>query len=253
MKYDRLQNMSEYVSRKDFVSLDELCAVFEVSKNTVRRDVTELVSQGFIEKVYGGVRTITQYSDVLITFSERARKYAAEKEYIAEIAARHVKDNDVIFIDSGTTTLLMLPHIRQCSNITLLTNNLHVINQCIAYPGLKTIAFGGQLNTKTASFSANYCAMDNLRSFNIMKAFMAATGVSIEKGATNSSLEERTIKASIVQQSDTCFLLADATKFGHSALLTYADLSRFQHVITNRKPPTEYVEYFKSRGTLLAY
>lgn len=245
MKYSRLQNMEEYVLKKDFVSLDELCSVFERSKNTIRRDVSELVKSGAIEKVYGGVRAAKPPSNTLLSFSERTIKRSSEKQHIGALAARFVRENDVIFIDSGTTALNIIPYISHLHDVTILTNNLHAIHCCMEYPQLNTIAFGGQLNTKTASFSSNFCSLGNLQSFNINKAFMAATGVSIEKGATNSSPGELAIKKSIMEKSDTRFLVVDSTKFNHSALLTYAELSAFQYIVTDRTPPELYGTYLR--------
>lgn len=251
MKYTRLPEMEEYILKRDFVSLDELCSVFEISKNTIRRDVAELLKNGAVEKVYGGVRALKPSGGVLLSYNERTVKHAEEKQAIGRAAAAFVEDNDIIFIDSGTTALTILPHLAEYNNVTVLTNNLHAANQCMDYPELTTISFGGQLNIATASFSANFLDMDNLKSFNVTKAFMTATGVSLEKGATNSSPGELPIKKSMVENSGTCILMADSTKFGHAALLTYAELCRFQYVITDKKPAREYLDYFKEHDVKL--
>lgn len=251
MKYDRQRELGDYVQKRDFVSLDELCEVFGISKNTIRRDVAQLVKAGMLEKVYGGVRAAAHQNDSLVSFSDRTVKSADEKQVIGEMAARFVQDGDIIFIDSGTTTVYLLPFIAGRTGVSVLSNSLHVLTRCMEYPSLNTISFGGQLNPKTASFSANFCALDNLQRFTINKAFMAATGVSIERGATNSTPGELEIKRSIVKQSDECFLLADASKFGYSALLTYAELDEFQYVVTNKEPPADYKAYFEAHDIKL--
>lgn len=245
MKYNRQRELEEYVSKRDFVSLDELCQMFDKSKNTIRRDVAELVKAGAMEKVYGGVRAVKTPADSLLSFTDRTIKHSEEKEHIGALAAPFVKEGDVIFVDSGTTVLQLIPHIAALSGITVLSNNLHVLTCCMEYPSLNTISFGGQLNPETASFSSNFCSLDNLRRFNINKAFMAATGVSVSKGATNSSPGELPIKRSIVENSDECFLLVDAAKFDHAALLTYAELDQFQYVVTDKAPPAAYLTFFE--------
>lgn len=250
MKYTRLRDMEEYILQRDYVSLRELCEVFNKSINTVRRDVAELLPGGTVEKVYGGVRAAKPPSGKLLSFTERTVKRGEEKKVIGRLAARFVREGDVIFLDSGTTTLHLIPHIT-AMGVTVLTNNLHALNASMEHPHLKVISFGGQLDCDTASLSANFCNLDYLRSFNVNKAFMAATGVSIERGATNSSYGELTIKKTIVENSDECFLLADTTKYGHSALLTYAGLERFQTLITDRAPPPEYGAYLAERGIRL--
>ncbi len=252
MKFTRLSSMEEYILSRDFVSLDELCSVFGKSKSTVRRDVSDLVSNGLIEKVYGGVKAV-KHSRKLVSFSERIIKMPDEKLVIGKLAAEYVEDGDIIFIDSGTTTLNMIPFLANVGNITVLTNSMYVINRCMEYPNLKIISFGGLLNLETASFTADYCSLDHIKRFNIRKAFMAATGVSIENGATNASPGEMNIKNLITKISDTCFLLVDATKFDRSALLTYADLPDFRYVITDRKPPDTYISFFAEHNIICRF
>ncbi|MDR1534248.1 MAG: DeoR/GlpR family DNA-binding transcription regulator [Planctomycetota bacterium] len=247
MKYPRLREVEEYVLKRDFVSLDELCHTFGKSKNTIRRDVSELVKNGAFEKVYGGVRTIKTPMVIKQSFVDRSAMYQAGKQSIGALAARFVADNDIVFLDSGTTTLHMLPHLAERSNVTLLTNNLHAINFCLEHPNINAISLGGQLNPATASFSSNYSPVDHLENFNIFKAFMAATGVSIEKGATN-TVGELAIKKKIMERSDVCYLLVDSSKFDRSALLTYAELSAFHCVVTDTEPPARYLTFFRDNG-----
>jgi len=251
MKVSRLNQIKEYVLSKEYVSLDELCQVFDRSKNTIRRDIGELTHSGTIQKVYGGVKAVKQEAPPLISFQDRNVKNVAQKRKIGAIAARFVQDNDVIFIDSGSTTVNIVEHLTELSGVTVLTNNLHAILRCMEVSSINVIALGGQLSRDTSSFSAKFCALDNLRRFNISKAFMAATGVSTDTGATHTSPEEFEIKKDIMEKSDTCFLLADSSKFDQSALLTYSELTAFKYVITDSTPPKRYNEYFSENGIQL--
>lgn len=251
MKHNRLREMEAYILDNDFVSLKELCRIFSVSISTARRDVALLIKTGAFEKVYGGVGSVKPPSGVLRPFTEREFVRSAQKQYIGKLAARFVNDNDVIYIDSGTTTAAMTEHLQETRGVTVLTNNIRVLSMCIEYRNINTICFGGQLDIGLAAFGSNFCSIDNLRSFNIHKAFMAATGVSIERGATNSTPGELVIKRNIVEISKTSYLLVDSLKFGHSALITYADLDTFQCVITDQLPTENYQTYFKDNGICL--
>lgn len=251
MKADRLHRMEQYITEREYVSLDMLCDVFGVSKNTVRRDVGELIRLGGFQKVHGGVGVIRQESASLIAYGDRDGKNVEAKAAICAMAARFIHDGDVIYIDSGSTVTGLVEHIARRAGVTVLTNNLQVILRCMEHPGINIIAPGGQLNRSTASFSSNFCALENLGRFNIRSVFMAATGVSIEKGATHTSPEELEIKREIVARGDTRYLLADSTKFGHSALLTYAELRDFDCVITERRPEPAYLEHFEAHNIRL--
>ncbi len=240
MKTHRIKNVEEYILKNESVSLDKLCDVFKVSKNTIRRDIKELLEKGKIKKIYGGV-TINQKK--LVPFEERNIKNHAEKKVTAEIAAAYINDGDIIFIDSGTTTMWLIDYLKN-KNITILTNNLSAIVSALPYPNLNIISLGGTLKRKTNSFVGNSTSLV-LKDYNISKAFMAATGISIARGATNSSVEEYELKKLIVEKSDEIFLLVDSSKFDSISLMTYSPLENLDYIITNKTPPKKYTDFFK--------
>ena len=90
-----------------------------------------------------------------------------------------------------------------------------------------------------------------LEHYHIQKAFMACTAFSLENGATNSSLEELTIKQKVMEKSRKRYLLVDSSKFDHAALLTFAKGSDFDAVFTDQEPSAKYVEYFREHGVEL--
>ena len=240
MKTHRIKNVEEYILKNESVSLDKLCDVFKVSKNTIRRDIKELLEKGKIKKIYGGVK-INQKK--LVPFEERNIKNHAEKKVTAEIAAAYINDGDIIFIDSGTTTMWLIDYLKN-KNITILTNNLSAIVSALPYPNLNIISLGGTLKRKTNSFVGNSTSLV-LKDYNISKAFMAATGISIARGATNSSVEEYELKKLIVEKSDEIFLLVDSSKFDSISLMTYSPLENLDYIITNKTPPKKYTDFFK--------
>ena len=241
MKTHRIKNVEEYILKNESVSLDKLCDVFKVSKNTIRRDIKELLEKGKIKKIYGGV-TINQKK--LVPFEERNIKNHAEKKAAAGIAAEYINDGDIIFIDSGTTTMWLIDYLKNMNNITILTNNLSAIVSALPYPNLNIISLGGTLKRKTNSFVGNSTSLV-LKDYNISKAFMAATGISIARGATNSSVEEYELKKLIVEKSDEIFLLVDSSKFDAISLMTFSPLENLDYIITDKTPPKKYTDFFK--------
>lgn len=241
MKSKRINQIEDYVLNNDTVTLDKLTDVFNVSKNTIRRDIQELVERGNIKKVYGGVSI---NSNSLVPFNERQIKNSYPKNLIAKTASSFVKDGDIIFIDSGTTTLNMVDFLKDKNNLTIISNNLNFITTCVKYDNLNIISTGGTLIRKTNSF-AGIDSLNLLKNYNINKAFMAATGVSLTNGITNSSPLEGEIKKTAVKKSNEVFVLADYSKFNVSSLITYCDLSDVDYLITDKVPPDEYVESIK--------
>src|SRR3954452_16876304 len=99
-----MKKIQEYVLEYHSASLDELVNVFDVSKNTIRRDVQELVERGELKKVYGGSSVIHQK---LESFQDRKRRNQEQKGSIVKKAGSFVENGDNIFIDSGTSTIEM--------------------------------------------------------------------------------------------------------------------------------------------------
>ena len=197
MRSQRIAEIEQYIYAHKTVTLDELCEVFQVSKNTIRRDIEEIIQNPDIVKTYGGVMINTQTKKLLVSFTERNINRQDAKRLIAAKAASFVEDGDSVFIDSGTTTY-MLEYLKN-KKITLLTNNIEVMVQAIPYENINLISLSGTLNRKTLSLTGNNAAR-LLSTYNVKKAFLAATGITIENGATNSSPEETCIKEMAVKK-----------------------------------------------------
>lgn len=248
MKEDRIDKLKNYIVSNERASIDDLCNIFNVSKNTIRRDINALENQGIIKKVYGGV--VLNDKKTTEPFQSREERNISAKQIIAKLASTFVVEGDIIYIDSGTTTMHMIPHLASVKNLTIITGNLNVINGSLLYPDLNVLCTGGTLFRTTNSF-VDMNAVNFLKKYNISKAFMASTGVSITKGITNSSSFEYDIKKYIVDSCDKVILLADTTKLDRVSLTTYCDLKDIDVFITNTVPDNKFTDFFKSHNIKL--
>lgn len=240
--------MEEYIIEQGSVSLDSLCEKFQVSKNTVRRDVAMLVETGNFKKVYGGVLSTQQ--NTLLPFENRDETNPSHKEMICRYAAQLIRPNHIIFMDSGTTTRYLLRHLPLDIPLTILTNNLSIINEAVEYPNIRLLVLGNLLKHDTRSL-VDVLDWSYYSKMNIDLAFMAATGISLERGASNSDLREYEIKIHMVKQSEQVILLIDQSKFSKNALVSYASMEEFQHIITCPQAPKEYRDYCKAKQIIL--
>ena len=232
MKSFRLRRMEQYILEKENVSMEELCTEFDVSMNTVRLDVATLVKKGSIKKVYGGV--CSNHQNGLVPFEERKMKNSERKRAVCRAAAALVEDGDIIYVDSGTTTMYLADYLDQHKNVTILTNNLNVIMRAVPYENIQVICLPGILERKTNSFVSAETGKILAR-YNIKKAIFAATGVTENGDVTNSSSLEYEIKREAMRNSEKKYLLLDSTKYGKSALLTYAHLGDMDKVIVDEE------------------
>ena len=201
MKSQRLDMIEEYVLEHKNASLDTLCEKFNVSKNTIRRDVDILLKRGSIMKVYGGVAALeTPQTLPLLSYEERGGRFPEEKKEICRRAAELVAEDDTIYIDTGTTCLNLVDFIAD-KHCTILTNSLLIFNKAASYPNLDIISVPGRLNRKTLSFTGPDIN-DYLQTYNISMAFMACTGVTMKSGLTNASAEEYITKKAIAENAN---------------------------------------------------
>ncbi|ADL06479.1 DeoR/GlpR family DNA-binding transcription regulator [Lacrimispora saccharolytica] len=249
MRISRIDQLEQYILEHKAVSNDALCEAFEISKNTLRRDLEILVSRGNVEKVYGGVVACENTAAIpdLVTFHERSGRNAQGKQRIAALAASFVKERDIIYIDSGTTTMSIVDHLSHLSAVTVITNSLQVINKSLNYPNINLIALPGSLKRDTASLVGSSC-VEYLEDYNIVRAFMACTGISVQAGVCNASTEEYTIKKTALKKSQKHYLLADYTKFGRTSLMTFGEIGQFDSILTDRMPDDAFCSYCRELG-----
>ncbi|MDD7306020.1 MAG: DeoR/GlpR family DNA-binding transcription regulator [Peptoniphilaceae bacterium] len=249
MNKDRSTMMAEYILKKGEATIDELANLFDVSIVTVRRDLRKLEKENLIEKIYGGAKS---KSVKLQTFDQRSNLYFDEKKEICKLASKYIKDGNSIFIDSGTTVRYLLMDIDKKIHITLITNNLYIINEIRDMPNIELYIVGNYYLRLSNSFIYRTNTND-LLNFNIDKAFMAASSISIKNGLANNNPLEQQIKKKICTISDKKYLLADSSKFDKSSLLTFARLEDIDTVFTNKPVKEEYFDFFKENGVKCIY
>lgn len=244
MRTKRIHLIEDYINKEKSVSLDDLCKKFDVSKNTIRRDIDYLVEQDIVYKVYGGVELNTKPAlNSLTSYDERFQKHSEEKQRIAERAAELIEDNETVFIDTGTTCPGMI-HCLRDKKVIVITNSLQIAVNALGYSNIKIISIPGILLNETRSFVGAH-AEKYLSDFNINKAFMSCTGISLEKGVTNSSFEEYAIKKTVMQHTKKRYLLADFSKFGATGMMTFAKFQDFTGIISNGKPDKNFMTRFQ--------
>ena len=234
MKSRRIAEMERYILSQGSATMEELRDAFHISINTVRRDVAQLQAEGRIEKVYGGVRAREGAAPLPVPAGEMSDPV---KQALCRRAAALVKDGDIVFIDSGTTTASLIEALRD-KRITVVTNHLDAIIQAVACENIRVIVLPGEIHRNTRSITGEDSAA-YLSHLNTTLALMAANGASMT-GVTNSSPLEYAIKKAAVEHTEKAVLLISSWKFGLTSLLTYARLSQFHTIITDSGIPPEY-------------
>ena len=245
MKVARLDAMEQYILQNGQVSIAQLQKHFDVSINTLRRDLNELETRGHVSKIYGGVAARTLSS--LLTMPERFQRNLPAKRLIGELAATVIPDNTTVFIDSGSTTQNVVRYLGGHKGLTLVSHSLVVLNEASGLKEVNLISPGGIYNAAIGAF-VGLSTLDTIRSLAVKVAVMAATGVSIARGLSNTTYFEAEVKRAVTANCERIVLLADHTKFGHDALISYCPLEKVSTVVTDQAPSPKYMEFFREMG-----
>ncbi|GAB3056557.1 DeoR/GlpR family DNA-binding transcription regulator [Salinicoccus sesuvii] len=237
MKVKRINQIEDFIKEKKEASLEELKEHFNVSLNTIRRDVNELVKMETVRKVYGGV--VYNKDGETTAYEDRNISHLDEKRRIGVYCSRYIEANDIVFIDSGTTTHYVLDDVDRNLSFTLITNSLEVINKAVAFPNVALLIVGDTYKRSTKSFTG-ISENHTIHKFNINKAFMSATAFSITNGASNTDILENKTKSVVCKRADEVYLLVDASKFGKTSLYTYCNLESIKTIVTDDSIKQDY-------------
>lgn len=245
---ERRQRILELVEKDARVSVAELASQFDVSRASIRRDLNYLYGSGLLERTYGGaMRAFEKNGEA--PFSERRVAQLEEKEKIGKAAAQFVPEGGTIFLDGGTTTECMAPYLQAKAPLTVVTYGLNVVNRLVSCEQITVIAIGGTLQRRSQTFSG-VLALDMLQMHHLHfdVAFIAASGVSAQAGATNATLEEISIKRYAVAAAQQTVLLVDSSKVGIIATGRIVQLDRIQRLVTSKKAPKAELDALRLQG-----
>ena len=242
MKELRRKQIANYIAKQNSVTMTELVDTFQVSMNTIRSDISYLVRTGAVVKIYGGVQSA---ADIPVPyFTSRATLNMGKKKAIARKAAEQIYENDIIYVDSGTTTMYLLDYVDPKLPVTVITPNLYVITSLANKPKVKLVVLPGVLDRRTNSLKETNTFLE-LSKYQIHKAFMACSGVTPDGHISVSTYLESEIKKTAVQKSEKNFLLADSEKFLDSRLLSYGTISQMSCVYSDAGLHSEPLQMLK--------
>ena len=251
MKEKRIQQIMSYLYRNGASSYKELAVQCGSSISTVRRDIDLLENQGKLQKRRGGVVPVPLEADsqddiVHNNFQLLPTINSAVKDRLAKYASSLVEDRDIVFIGSGTTVAHMMKYLRTKHDITVITNNVYVINEAMKY-SFRVMCIGGLIDPGTLS-SVGVQSIKEVERMHATKAFMSANGISLNAGVSNSSELEADIKRAAISISVKSYLLVDSSKFDQISLYTFAHIDEFDTVITDKEPDRRYREILQNRN-----
>jgi DeoR family transcriptional regulator of aga operon len=247
---DRLQKILSSLTASSSISVEEMCASFDVSASTIRRDLEVLESQGLLRREHGGAISLEPLIYEAFTtdssFQEQVQNQSDEKKRIGIAAASMIQNGETVAISAGTTTTLVARNIPMGLKVTLFTNAVNMAMEFSRRNNLTVSLTGGVM--RGAWFSlVGPGAIESAQKINCDRLFLGVNGISIEKGLTDFHHEEAAVNRVFVERSRKKIVVVDHTKFSVVAPNVVASLNSIDMIITGVEASEELVQPFIDR------
>jgi len=243
---ERQQQITQFIRERKRATVAELGERFGVSEATIRRDLEKLDCRGEIRRAHGGA-VAAERATPEPPVVQRMVENEEEKRRIGRAAAQLVRDGEVIFLGSGTTTLEVARHLDGKKDLTVITNALNVANQLAGKQDITVIVTGGLLRHSELSL-IGHITEQALRELHADKVIMGIRAVSIEEGLTNDYLLETMTDRSIIGSAPELILVADHSKFGKVSTALVAPVISVNKIVTDAGTPPQIVADLRARG-----
>ena len=245
---ERRRLIVEQVERAGRATVEELAGRFKISPVTIRADLEALARNAAIVRSHGGALPAPAHA-VDTPLSIKETRHHAQKRLIGQAAARLVEDGQTIILDSGSTTIEIARALRQrkWSELTVITNGLHIALELGAIPAIRVMMLGGLLRASSQSLVGSG-AEQMLAQLSADRLFLGVDGIDPEIGVTTPDPQEATLNALMIRVSREVVGVFDSSKFGQRSLSVIAPLSGLHKVISDTAAAPEYVEALESAG-----
>lgn len=242
-KAERYEKILDLVQNKQFISPMGLAKEIGVSLVTIRRDLKELVEQGYLVKEYNAIKIVRDYDK---RFNKRHNANLVQKRIIAKLAQEFVQSGDTLFIDTSTTCYEFARVLADSSkNVHIITNSLYTALELMSNFKIDVVLIGG--NARQGFFSTiGPLAEKMLANMNVDKFFFSCTKLD-ERGIYEASILEGNVKVKMFEHSRQHYLLVDSSKFRKASIFRTTGLENVDAVITDKSLLKKYQDILKDK------
>jgi len=227
------------------VDVNSLADVFDVTPETIRRDLTGLERRGVLRRVHGGAIPVERLS-IEPAVEERYGVNSAQKERIAKAALDQLPDGGSIIIDAGTTTVRFAEMLPTDHSYTVVTNAVPIAALLAVRSNITLHMVGGQVRSGTLAAVGTWAERDLAGIFADI-VFAGTNGISA-RGITTPDVAEATVKRALMRSARRIVVLADHSKFGRDEFAHVADLSEVDTIITDSEVDADMAREIEDAG-----
>lgn len=243
---ERRRVITERIRAAGQVVVSALSAEFQVSEETIRRDLEWLESEGIATRIYGGA-VLRGNDRIAPPYSIRKNTNIEPKVAIARRLVEIISDGDTLMVDESSTAAYAVRALRQKKNITLITNSLELAREMTGLDTWHIISTGGSLKSDVLALVGPH-ALRTVRSYHASYAVLSCRGINEQLGLADSDDAVVQLKQAMVESCDCSILLADHRKFDRSGLVALGKLDMVDKLITDSEPSETWRQRFEASG-----
>ena len=242
---ERKQIIMEMLNNKQRIVVPELCELFHTSPATIRNDLNDLQKAGLLKRTHGGAILNKQVSHENAFVQDV--EHLTEKQTLANSAIELVNDGDTIVLDTGTTTFELAKLLHTKKHLTIVLNDIKIAQHLERTCNDANIVLLGGYMRKGLHCTVGPLTEASLKDIKVDKAFIATNGITAD-GLSTPDMYQADVKKMMIQIASDVIVLADSSKFGHSAFQLFARLSDINALITDSNVDKEEIAKYQDYG-----
>ena len=233
------------------VIVSELAKDFDVTEETIRRDLEKLDKEGLVSKTYGGA--VSKHNPSLdLPYNIREGVNVLQKQAISDKISELIEDGERVMLDSSSTALYVLKKIKSKKNLTIITNSVKILIELADKSDWTVLSTGGVLKKSALSLTGS-SAEKMIRSYHVDTAICSCKGLDTELGITDSNESDTLIKQAMFASAERCILALDTEKFDRKSFVKVCDFGAINVVVTDSAPSEKWIGFCNEKGIDLIY
>ena len=221
------------------VMVESLAERFEVTSQTIRRDLHQLCRLRLLQRVHGGAVLTDGGSN--LGYAARLRLAAEGKAAIGRRAATLIPNDSSLIVNIGTTTEQVVRNFSRHVRLTVITNNLNVVNALLPFQGIEVMTAGGIIRREDGGIVGD-ATVDFIEQFKVDYAVIGTSAIEEDGTFLDYDPREVMVAKAIIENARSVLLVADATKFERSAPVRIGHVSRIDCFVTDAAPPAPFLD-----------
>ena len=243
----RQQKTLELVRERGYISIEELAQYFDVTPQTIRRDINQLADEGSLRRYHGGAAHDSSVENTEYTM--RVGYMLEEKLRIAEAVAAAVPDHASLFINIGTTTESIAHALLNHTGLKIITNNLNVAKILSTKEDFEVLIASGRVRPDGGVIGQ--ATADFFKQFKADYALIGISGIDEDGTLLDFDFQEVCVSQEILSSARQVFLAADSSKFGRNAMIRLGSLKQVDSIFTDQQPNEQYLKTIHDLGVNL--